>query len=207
MLPILQMAESTKSTKITPEALEEANANSVEKTEETQEETTVETKPEPKKRSGNGSRRRNTSTSKPAPKVTAENAENEENEGEPEAPTRRGRASRGVDAPYFSEAHINSIASERERKVLKELNKQPLVRVRLPLDRGEKAGVAFVPVVINGLRFEVMKGVARNVPEQIAKLVESSEEETENAVNQFSTDREEIGEDGKLKDFKSALRL
>lgn len=67
------------------------------------------------------------------------------------------------------------------------LEKQPKVRMMIPLEGGEKIGVT-IPVTINGHRVNVPKGVYVNVPEQIADMLMESFNQTELAGRDFRVD-------------------
>lgn len=60
----------------------------------------------------------------------------------------------------------------RENLTTKELlAMEPKMNFVIPLEPGEKAGVDFRAVTINGYRFEVKKGVYVELPQSVAKLL------------------------------------
>jgi len=88
------------------------------------------------------------------------------------------------------------------------LAKQPKVRMLLPLEPNEKAGVvtteiiremevttlvsgAYQPVTLNGFKTHCPKGVYFSAPEQIAKVLEKAHKQTSEAGKNFLIDREE----------------
>jgi hypothetical protein len=51
------------------------------------------------------------------------------------------------------------------------LAKQPKVETYIPLSPGEKIGVAFETVTINGYRLEIKKGMMVSVPRQVFEMI------------------------------------
>lgn len=81
------------------------------------------------------------------------------------------------DAP----AHQTSLSEEHLRLKAK-LAGQAKLPIFLPLESGEVKGVAYRPVIINGYRFEVKKGVMVMVPEAVHSLLINSMQATSEAT-------------------------
>lgn len=75
----------------------------------------------------------------------------------------------------------------RAYTMLRALAAQPKTRFIIPLDKGEKKGSAFAPVVMNGLRINILKGVFVELPVQVAEHLQESYYATEDAVNNAKT--------------------
>ena len=69
------------------------------------------------------------------------------------------------------------------------LEKQPKVRIMIPLEGGENPKDAQLPITINGYRFNVPKGKYVNVPEQVADMIAESYNQTEAAGRDFRLDQ------------------
>lgn len=70
-----------------------------------------------------------------------------------------------------------------EALIVKEkLSKQPKLPIFLPLASGERKGIAYRPVLINGYRFEVKKGMMVNVPEAVHSLLINAMQATAEAT-------------------------
>ena len=81
----------------------------------------------------------------------------------------------------------------------KRLKKQPKKGIMIPLNPKEKKGEAFQAVTINGYRFRVMKGVMVEVPKDVYKLIESSQ-------NMDSTQHRSITKDYNLSNADKTTR-
>ncbi len=57
------------------------------------------------------------------------------------------------------------------------LAKQPKVRILIPLEGKEKIG-STMPVTLNGYRLNIQKGVYVDVPEQVARIIMKSQQQT-----------------------------
>ena len=85
---------------------------------------------------------------------------------------------------------LENVRVVRESKVeiiRKKLAAQPVVRMYLPLEGQEKVGTTH-PVIINGLRINVPKGVYVDVPQQVADILRESFQQTEDAGKAFRLD-------------------
>lgn len=67
----------------------------------------------------------------------------------------------------LGELSLEGIALETKRK----LSLEPTVRIMIPLDPGEKAGVAYRTICINGYRFQVRKHRYVELPLSVANLI------------------------------------
>lgn len=85
---------------------------------------------------------------------------------------------------------LEKVRETRESKVdimRKKLASQPVVRMYLPLEGQEKVGTTH-PVIINGLRINVPKGVYVDLPQQVADILRESFQQTEDAGKAFRLD-------------------
>lgn len=78
-------------------------------------------------------------------------------------------------------------SSKAERMRLN-LASQPTVTIMIPLEGKEQAGVAVLPVQLNGYKLDIPKGRYVDVPKQIADLVKDSQQMTEDAGRTFRLD-------------------
>lgn len=92
---------------------------------------------------------------------------------------KREQEIRKVTSPGVEEGHI-PVGSDAER-MRTFLAKQPKVRVLIPLVGKEKAGTT-LPIIRNGYRLNVMKGVYVDVPELIADIIMESQKQTVKAL-------------------------
>lgn len=93
-------------------------------------------------------------------------------EGDPEALPSLGAGIKKEHIPKGSKAE----------RMLRHLAKQRKIRIVIPLEGKEKPGLT-VPVTINGLRLNIVKGVYVEVPEQIADAIMKSQKQTMEALN------------------------
>lgn len=68
-------------------------------------------------------------------------------------------------------APANTSLSEEALRVKEKLSKQPKLPIFLPLENGERKGISYRPVIINGYRFEVKKGIMVYVPQAVHDLL------------------------------------
>ncbi len=68
-------------------------------------------------------------------------------------------------------APANTTLSEEALMVKQKLSKQPKLPIFLPLENGERKGISYRPVIINGYRFEVKKGIMVYVPQAVHDLL------------------------------------
>lgn len=93
-------------------------------------------------------------------------------------------------APAVPSADMEAVRQTHTAKsqaVKEALEKQPKVRMIVPLEGGEKIG-ATIPVTINGYRLNVPKGVYTMIPEQVAQMLMESYNQTEEAGRPFRID-------------------
>lgn len=86
--------------------------------------------------------------------------------------------------PGMADAMKDNIGLEGmalETKII--LAKQPKVGFVVPVDPGEKAGVATRTVTINGYRFEIKKGVMVQLPQDVVTLLMDAYNYTAEALN------------------------
>lgn len=60
---------------------------------------------------------------------------------------------------------------------------EPRVQTRIPRGAGEAPG-AFEPVIVNGLRINILKGVSVSLPESVSKILDDAFYRTDKAINQ-----------------------
>lgn len=77
---------------------------------------------------------------------------------------------------HIKDAQIGGLSLSPEAAATKaKLAKEPRMPFMIPLEGGEKKGEAYRPVIINGYRFEVKKGVMiTDMPVTVAKLLMES---------------------------------
>lgn len=85
-------------------------------------------------------------------------------------------------------AHVEEIHASKAEIMKKHLEKQPKVRMFIPLQGQEKAGT-ILPVVMNGYRINVPKGMYVDLPQQVADLLTNSFNQTEQAGAAFRLDK------------------
>lgn len=71
--------------------------------------------------------------------------------------------------------------SDAEARLLY-LAAQPQVPVFVPTESGEKAGTVVIPVIGNGLRINILKGIPANVPSDIAQDLMNAFYQTQKAL-------------------------
>ncbi len=77
-------------------------------------------------------------------------------------------------APARAESPIEKKALTKAMLTKKHLDAQPKVMVFIPFEAGENAAMASkikLPVNINGYQFDIPRGVAVNVPMQVAEMI------------------------------------
>jgi hypothetical protein len=82
---------------------------------------------------------------------------------------------------------VEEIHQSKSEIMKRQLEKQPKVRMFVPLQGMEKAGTVH-PVVMNGYRLNVPKGVYVDLPQQVADLLKNSFQQTEAAGAAFRLD-------------------
>lgn len=82
---------------------------------------------------------------------------------------------------------VEQVHMDKAERMRIHLEKQRKVRIFMPLEGQEKAGTIH-PVVMNGYRINVPKGVYVDLPEQVADLIKKSLEQTEAAGAAFRLD-------------------
>ncbi len=82
---------------------------------------------------------------------------------------------------------VEQVHMDKQERMKKNLDSQPKVRIYMPLEGQEKAGTLH-PVVLNGYRINVPKGVYIDLPQQVADIVKKSLEQTEAAGLAFRLD-------------------
>lgn len=89
-------------------------------------------------------------------------------------------------------APASTSLSEEALRVKEKLSKQPKLPIFLPLEAGERKGISYRSVVINGYRFEVKKGIMVYVPQAVHDLLinamQASAEATEVEENLSDAD-------------------
>jgi hypothetical protein len=80
----------------------------------------------------------------------------------------------GADTAHFGKA-------ERMRQ---HLEKQPKVPIMIPLTPGEVAG-STETVILNGHRLNIRKGEYVHVPEQVARVIMESQQQTAQAIDNY----------------------
>jgi len=78
------------------------------------------------------------------------------------------------------EGHIP--IGSKEEIMKKCLEAQTKVRLIIPLEQGESYGATH-PVIINGYRLNIKKGMYVDVPEQVAEMIEESQRQTQRAID------------------------
>jgi hypothetical protein len=69
----------------------------------------------------------------------------------------------------------------KTERIKRALAKQPKVRIMIPREKNDPVG-ASETVQINGYTIQIMKGEYVEVPEQIAKIIMDSQQQTEQAI-------------------------
>jgi hypothetical protein len=87
----------------------------------------------------------------------------------------------GVDAPVEGASQTHMGKAERMRL---QLEKQPKVAILIPLGSGEVAG-STESVILNGHRVNIRKGEYVYVPEQVARVVMESQQQTAQAIDNY----------------------
>jgi hypothetical protein len=64
------------------------------------------------------------------------------------------------------------------------LEKQPKVAIMIPLGQGEAAGSS-ESVILNGYRLNIRKGEYVHVPEQVARVIMESQQQTQQAIENY----------------------
>jgi hypothetical protein len=86
----------------------------------------------------------------------------------------------GTKQPESSaQAHLGK--AERMRL---QLEKQPKVAIMIPLSQGEVAG-STESVILNGYRLNIRKGEYVHVPEQVARVIMESQQQTAQAIENY----------------------
>lgn len=85
-------------------------------------------------------------------------------------------------------AQVEEIHASKAEIMKKHLDKQPKVRMFIPLQGAEKVGTIH-PVVMNGYRINVPKGQYVDLPQQVADLLTNSFNQTEQAGAAFRLDK------------------
>lgn len=65
------------------------------------------------------------------------------------------------------------VNDKKEMSVKELLGKQKKVRIRIPVDKLNKKDT-FVPVSVNGYIFQIQRGIAVEVPETVANILENA---------------------------------
>lgn len=78
-----------------------------------------------------------------------------------------------------SSAHLGK--AERMRL---QLEAQPKVAIMIPLSQGEAAG-STESVILNGYRLNIRKGEYVYVPEQVARVIMESQQQTQQAIDNY----------------------
>jgi len=68
------------------------------------------------------------------------------------------------------------------RKLARQFLEKGPIRTIIPIEGKEKRGIAFHTVILNGLRFNILKGVFVEVPEQVAHIIEEGTQGDANAI-------------------------
>lgn len=76
----------------------------------------------------------------------------------------------------------NTSTSSEANVVKQKLAKQPKLPIFLPLEAGERKGMAYRSVTINGYRFEVKKGMIVYVPQAVHDLLVNAMQATADAT-------------------------
>jgi hypothetical protein len=92
-----------------------------------------------------------------------------------------------------ADAHIGK--AERMRR---HLESQPTVAIMIPLLAGEAAG-STESVILNGHRLNIRKGEYVHVPEQVARVIMESQQQTAQAIENYFL----MNSDGKSKAMKA----
>jgi hypothetical protein len=96
------------------------------------------------------------------------------------------------------QAHIGK--AERMRL---QLDAQPKVAIMIPLSQGEAAG-STESVILNGYRLNIRKGEYVYVPEQVARVIMESQQQTQQAIaNYFLMNAEGKSQAMKQKELNS----
>lgn len=83
------------------------------------------------------------------------------------------------EAPKKEDKKVERVLTKPER-MKQALDKQDKVKIFIPLEGKEPKG-AVETVIVNGYRFDIMKGVKVEVPEQIADIIHDSMHKTDEA--------------------------
>lgn len=86
------------------------------------------------------------------------------------------------------QAQVEQVHKSKEQAMKEHLAKQPKVRMYIPLEGAEKVGTVY-PVVMNGYRLNVPKGVYVDVPQPVADILRTSLQQTEEAGAQYRLDK------------------
>lgn len=89
---------------------------------------------------------------------------------------------------------IEKAYRNKAAKIKALLDKQPKVMVFIPFESGENPTMAAkikLPVNINGYQFDIPRGVAVHVPQQVAEMVQERLESEGKAGRQFRVDADE----------------
>lgn len=97
-----------------------------------------------------------------------------ENEKQPKAP-------KAPAAPVENSTQSHIGKSERMRLTLEA---QPKVPIMIPLSQGEAAG-STESVILNGYRLNIRKGEYVMVPEQVARVIMESQQQTQQAIDNY----------------------
>jgi hypothetical protein len=85
------------------------------------------------------------------------------------------------DAPVENSAQAHVGKAERMRL---QLEAQPKVAIMIPLGHGEAAG-STESVILNGYRLNIRKGEYVHVPEQVARIIMESQQQTQQAIDNY----------------------
>ena len=93
--------------------------------------------------------------------------------------TAKKTAAVGAPAASSEQSHIGK--AERMRL---HLEAQPTVAIMIPLLQGEVAG-STESVILNGYRLNIRKGEYVHVPEQVARVIMESQQQTAQAIDNY----------------------
>lgn len=115
-----------------------------------------------------------------APVAEPEEATETEPGAESETSAPASASTVSIDVPGVKCDRV-SPGSDAER-MLQALASQPKVRTRIPREAKEPIDAVASPIM-NGLRINIRKGISVDLPEQVAKLIEDSYFQTEQATD------------------------